>query len=367
MPLALIHHRTTSVSRSTLMRAVDRGDLLRLRPGVFVETWAWLTAKPWVRHLALAAAVGLQQPGAVFCRQTALALYGVPLLSVPEAIHVRAVAASECGALAPPAVLGKCPSSVVEELKAEASRREDAYVSAFTLHPLLRCLPPVPPAYSAPEARKLYWSPESGPGCLRIRVPGVVLEDGRLAQVRAEPLPFALLDTLPRLSRERAVVALDAVMAGRYGHRQRVRPWDLDAVEQWLWTLKARRSWSWAVGFADPLSESPGESRSRVLIHQLGFVMPELQRPVRLSDGSTARLDFEWQGDGVAGEFDGRIKFAEAKALSGQSESGVYWNQVRREEDIRDTGRKVARWSWQDLDEPRRLELKLLREGVSRR
>lgn len=367
MSLALIHHRTSTVSRSTLMRSVDQGKLLRLRPGVFVETWAWLTAKPWGRHSALAAAVGLQRPDAVFCRQTALALYGVPLLSVPDAVHVRAFAASESGAVAPTAALGKCPGSVAAELRAEAARREDAYVSAFTLPRMKRCMPPVPPQYSATDARKLYRSPETGPGCLRVPVPGVALEDGTPAQVRVEPLPFALLDTLPRIGCEPAVVALDAVLAGRYEYRQRVKPGDVAAVEHWLWSQKARRAWEWALGFANPLSESPGESRSRVLIHGLGFVTPTLQRPLRLSDGSTVRVDFEWEADGVAGEFDGRIKFTEARRLSGEAESGVYWNQMRREEHIRDTGRKVARWSWQDLDEPRRLELKLLREGVTRR
>lgn len=349
------------------MRAVNRGELLRIRPGVFVETWEWLTTKPWTRHAALAAAVGLHQPTAIFCRETALAIYGVPQLSVPEAVHLRAVSSSGCGATEARPITGKSSASLLASLKAEAAHREDAYVSAFRPPPLRRCLPPVPQQRSGIESRNLYWSSETGPGGIRVRVPEVRLEDGACAEVMAEPLPFVLMDTLPRLSPERAVVALDAVMAGRYGYGRRVTRHDLDAVDEWLWSHKASRAWDWAANFANPRSESPGESRSRVLIHQLGFVAPKLQTSIRLPDGNTARLDFDWEVDGVAGEFDGRIKFDKAMSLSGGPESGVYWNQVQREEKVRDTGRNVARWSWKDLAEPRRLELKLLREGVSRR
>lgn len=367
MPLTLIHHRSSRLSRPTLMRAVNRGELLRLRRGIFVETWEWLTAKPWTRHLALAAAVGLQRPSVTFCRETALAIYGAPQLSVPTAIHLRAASTSQCGATPAASITGGAPAPVLAQLKAEAARSEDAYTSALRPWPVRRCLPPVPQLASAPESRKLYWSSESGPGGIRLPVPEVGLEDGSAVEVIAEPLPFALMDTLPRLSRQRSVVALDAAMAGRCGCGRRVSRNDLDAVDAWLWSHRARREWAWAVAFADPLSESPGESRSRVLIHQLGFAAPKLQTPIRLPGGSTARLDFDWDADRVAGEFDGRIKFEEARSLSGVPESSVYWNHIQREEQVRDTGRNVARWNWNDLSEPRRLELKLLREGVSRR
>ena len=63
----------------------------------------------------------------------------------------------------------------------------------------------------------------------------------------------------------------------------------------------------------------------------------------------------------------GGSSLTRAAGLSGTTESGVYWNQIQREEKVRDTGRSIARWNWGDLAEPRRLELKLLREGVSRR
>ncbi|MGY1680227.1 type IV toxin-antitoxin system AbiEi family antitoxin domain-containing protein [Geodermatophilus sp. SYSU D01176] len=64
------------------------------------------------------------------------------------------------------------------------------------------------------------------------------------------------------------------------------------------------------VDFADPLSESVGEGRSRVLIHRLGLATPDLQVRVRRSDGSVmARCDFGWEEHRTLGEFDGRVKY----------------------------------------------------------
>lgn len=203
---------------------------------------------------------------------------------------------------------------------------------------------------------------------LKVAIPGVVAEGGEPVYVQVEPLPFVLLDTLPRLSRQTAVVALDAVMAGRYGYQVPVKPEHLHGVEDWLWSRWAREAWQWAVRFADPLSESAGESRSRVVIEELGFVRPRLQSEVRLPGGKRARLDFDWHEDGVFGEFDGRMKYDDAVRLSGTSDQGVYWEEKRREEAIElVTGRRGVRWSWNDLDRPKDLERKLLLRGVSKR
>ncbi|WP_150460228.1 hypothetical protein [Nesterenkonia ebinurensis] len=139
------------------------------------------------------------------------------------------------------------------------------------------------------------------------------------------------------------------------------------AVERWLSTKKAAATWTWAYQFADERSESPGESRSRVLIAQLGFAPPELQRRERLPSGEWVRFDFSWSGGQIVGEFDGRIKFDQAKLLAGGDDRSVYWAQVRREEAIRDAGHRVVRWGWEDLADPEVIERKLLREGVPRR
>lgn len=166
------------------------------------------------------------------------------------------------------------------------------------------------------------------------------------------------------MSRPGAVVALDAVLA-RWAREQRSVPAQRALTEEWLWSLPAVQAWRWARGFADARSESPGESWSRVQIHDLGFEAPRLQREVQLPQG-VARVDFEWEE--VFGEFDGRMKYTDAATLSGLSDQSVYWEEKRREEQVEMvTGRRAARWGWEDLQNPWMLEQKLMLRGVPRR
>ena len=90
--------------------------------------------------------------------------------------------------------------------------------------------------------------------------------------------------------------------------------------------------------FADGLSESVGESRSRVVLHRLGLPSPDLQPRVLRRDGTViGRSDFGWEAFRTLGEFDGRVNVFQEK---------------RREDELRDHRRKVARWTWSDLDHP---------------
>ena len=115
------------------------------------------------------------------------------------------------------------------------------------------------------------------------------------------------------------------------------------------------------VDFADPLSESVGESRSRVLIHRLGLAAPDLQVRVRRRDGSVmARCDFGWEEHRTVGEFDGRSKYGRL-LRPGQEPGEVVFREKRREVELRDHRWQVARWTWDDLDRPRTVGDRLLR------
>ena len=63
-----------------------------------------------------------------------------------------------------------------------------------------------------------------------------------------------------------------------------------------------------AVRLADGRSESPGESMSRVRMWEHRLPKPELQVSVRVGS-ELYILDFYWPDHGVAGEFDGRVKY----------------------------------------------------------
>lgn len=104
-----------------------------------------------------------------------------------------------------------------------------------------------------------------------------------------------------------------------------------------------------AIEFASPLAQLPGESLSRVLMHELGFPAPTLQHRVMTARGPRF-LDFWWDGIRSGGEFDGRSKYVDPQFTHGRSSDEVMWDEKLRENDLRDAGvRSMARWGWTDL------------------
>jgi hypothetical protein len=173
-----------------------------------------------------------------------------------------------------------------------------------------------------------------------VRVDGVQVTDPvRTALDLARSLPFetavAVLDTAlhtDRLTRERLQERLFDI-AGTRGSRAAAR----------------------AVAFADGRSESVGESRSRVLLHDLGLAPTTLQLEIRSATGSLlGRADFGWEQHRVVGEFDGRVKYGRL-LRPGQEPGDVVFAEKRREDAIRDQDWGVVRWTWPELAAPRRL------------
>lgn len=62
--------------------------------------------------------------------------------------------------------------------------------------------------------------------------------------------------------------------------------------------------------FMDGRSESVGESRARVLLHNLGYT-PQLQVPITDSRGFVGRVDFDLPDIGSVLEFDGKVKYGQ--------------------------------------------------------
>ena len=108
-----------------------------------------------------------------------------------------------------------------------------------------------------------------------------------------------------------------------------------------------------AVAFLDPRSESPGESYSRVVMHERGLPRPELQYEIFDDNGLlVARCDFAWPDRRTVGEFDGLVKYS---GQFGANTNEVVVTEKRREDAIRSYGWQVARWIWADLDRPAEL------------
>ena len=119
-------------------------------------------------------------------------------------------------------------------------------------------------------------------------------------------------------------------------------------MERWPGVRAARR----VVAFADPRSESVGESVSRVRMQLDGLPRPELQYEIRDAFGrEIARVDFYWKKERTVGEFDGRIKYGRLLE-PGQRIEDVIYEEKLREDAVRREGQGFARWVWDDCWRP---------------
>ncbi len=113
--------------------------------------------------------------------------------------------------------------------------------------------------------------------------------------------------------------------------------------------------------FLDCRSESVGESMSRVVLDRLGLAPTTLQLEVFDGGGRfVGRSDFGWEDRRTLGEFDGRVKYGRA-LRPGQRLEDVLWAEKQREDELRDLGWQMARWTWWHLEHERRLEERLRR------
>ncbi len=120
---------------------------------------------------------------------------------------------------------------------------------------------------------------------------------------------------------------------------------------------RARR----VIGLLDPRSESPGESRSRLLFIDHRVPAPELQFTVLDRDARLiGRSDFGWPELRTLGEFDGRIKYGRS-LHPGRDIEDVLFAEKRREDAMRELGWQMVRWTWSDLAEPENLTRRLQR------
>jgi hypothetical protein len=162
-----------------------------------------------------------------------------------------------------------------------------------------------------------------------------------------------------------AVPMIDAALAGRAGGEV-----DREALEaEWMrgagdrGAVRAGR----ALAAADAGSGSPGESLSRVVIAALGFPPPVLQRRFDDADGLIGFVDFWWPEHRLIGEFDGVAKYVREEFADGRSSGEIVVAEKRREDRLRATGPRMARWGWAEARSPRLLERALRGAGLPQR
>lgn len=347
-----------------LSAAVDAGQLVRIRRGVYLEAAAWLRSPPWERHLIAAAAQAAAHPETVFCRETALALHGISLLEPRGFVDRRVASNADTGRRTPRPVTGAAPRSRLEELRRHIAGTGGE--RAFHNVPLKGVQ--YPQTYRSAVRRGLEL-PRAQPyldGLIELTPPELEHVSTHRILCRVEPLGLAAADTAHRMEFASAVALLDACRGGRHRTGTELEE---DVLHHWSEVLpsarsrsRTRRAWD----FADGRAENPGESWSRVLIHQLGFQVPDLQTELFLPEGGRAYVDFLWEDAKIVGEFDGDQKYLRASRFGMTAQEAVL-GEKKREDDIRRLGYHVLRWDWAMLRSPQRLERLLREAGVPRR
>ncbi|MFI6680230.1 type IV toxin-antitoxin system AbiEi family antitoxin domain-containing protein [Kribbella sp. NPDC050470] len=163
--------------------------------------------------------------------------------------------------------------------------------------------------------------------------------EGRLV---TSPLRAAV-ESACTTSFEAAVVGVDAALREYEVSDADVRRL-LHVSEFWPGSPNARA----ALRFGNRLSESVGESRLRVLLHEYGLPTPVLQAELHDADGFVGRVDFHFPAYDTVVEFDGMLKY-------GGGSPEVLVREKRREDRLRALGLTVVRADWADLERPAHL------------
>jgi len=124
-----------------------------------------------------------------------------------------------------------------------------------------------------------------------------------------------------------------------------------------------RQVWR-AADLAVPDSGSGGESYARGVIHELGFEPPVTQLELRDAAGAMF-ADFAWVEARVLGEFDGFVKYADARFNQGDPLEKLR-SEREREARLRALGWTVVRIVWADVRDPGSLARLLASAGVPR-
>lgn len=102
------------------------------------------------------------------------------------------------------------------------------------------------------------------------------------------------------------------------------------------------------VAHADERAESVGESLSRAQMIELGQSVPVLQQEFYDEAGLIGRTDFWWPELGIAGEFDGEVKFGRETHAADEDAREALWREKQREDRLRRQVNGIVRWTWKE-------------------
>jgi len=311
--------------RRNLVELSNKGELIRLRRGVYVKSGEWLELRPLQQYgLQALAFQQLTSRQPVFCDATAALLWGLWIIGTPQRLHVA-----------------------TEVTAGGRSRNGVQRHVGSTTEGIAQC----------------------GPFLLTDKLSTTL----RLIRTLAFPHAVAICDSSLRAPESRYVfnqftppgaelLPRDPLWQSTYPQGPALRREDLVAAAEELPARAARNRALAVINFASPLSGSAGESLSRAKMHQFGFPAPVLQKHFRLRDGSDAYVDFWFEEPRVAGEFDGKGKYLREDWGGGLSIQERVLREKSREDQIRAQKVGFVRWEWKEMMNRERF-IYLLREA----
>jgi hypothetical protein len=275
----------------------------RLAHGVYVDEMDWAPLDERQQYvLRLHALTGIRSRRPIFSHWSAAVVHGLPLIGLPDRIHVTVDGNS-----------GRSTADVAVHLRklanADVVERDGLCVTSV--------------------ARTVLELAVSAPFTEAVTVADAALHADRLGR--------------------------NAALAGRE-----------DLRECWTRALpfRGQRRALDVIDFADGRADSPIESLSRVNMRRIGCPRPELQTPFSDADGPIGFVDFFWPDYGMIGEADGDLKYLDAAFRSGRSADRVVLDEKLREDRLRALVDKVVRWRWETAVNPNAMRSLLAGRGL---
>lgn len=252
-------------------------------------------------------------------------------------------------------------------VRAIASSRQSA---APVSHLSAAALWGIPTVGAWPSAVHMTVDPASGgrssPGIVR-HATGITLQATTLHQsVLVTTVARTVVDVAASASFRRAIVAADYVLKDSLS-REPALGTTQDRVEAEFAALvpfRNQRRVRRVLDFSSGLAESVAESLLRVILDDLGYPVPVLQKEYTDRNGRSMFVDFYLPEFDAVVEFDGRGKYERLEFLQGRLPADVLWSEKLREDDLRAQISGLARVVWADLFDAQALIARLSAAGI---
>lgn len=280
------------VGARSLSSALNHGLVFRLRKGAYVQAGDWRGAKPWDRDkLRLFAHMVTVRSDSIYSHSSAARLHGLFVWNCGSAVHV-CVQSAVSGTSGAKDVVGHREQVAANESQTMLLRHGWQVLATTLERTVVDC------------ARRGGFAEAA------------IIGDHALRKGASVEVMWAMVDAVP----------------GRRGVRRAHR------------VLRA----------LDGRSESPGETRTRLIIAEMNIAQPDLQVELVVA-GHTYRPDFVWKEQKLIVEFDGDYKY-----FAYRPTAEVLLNERKREKRLMEAGWNFVRLEWDDLGNPAEVKRRIL-------